>query len=358
MDVLVSAPSATNARVAFGKIRSKLRTYDDQLAERYRQIYADTSEASPLQLFLTDYSSMYVARVVSVTTDDCYSMAPAYYKDKSLEVESWFIISDIRRIAHKDFELVRDNVLSNFTTPHFDNHRYAIYGNQYLYPMQVEMVKLIEYFEYEDDSDYRYFSDIFKSVQYQEMKQKLIDFRFGNLFYGLHPNSQDAVVSAEIEYFENADDALYDFSSVVLKLSKAIEYEIYLFLRQTFSTLMEKESSLSLIAYSVQGREYVLSDILYSKPNMGTYKYLLKNDQIKSAVNTYIQDSSLRYFILSGITKAVFAVQNIRNESAHGEATPLSECKKIRHSAVGIGENGILCDLITFTHKSSELHKK
>jgi hypothetical protein len=357
VNMLISSANALEAKTAFGKIRSKLRNYDDPLTEKYQSIYAGVSDDAPLQLFLTDYSSMYVARVIGVTSEDCYSIAPSYYRDKNLEVEHWFVINDIRRIAHKDFELVRDTILPNLTTPHFGNHRYAIYGNQYVYPMQVEMINAIDYFSYEESSHYRYFTDIFKSESYHEMKKRLVDYRFGELFYALHPNSQDAIVSAEIEYAENSEDSLYDYSSVVVKFSKALELEIYLFLRQVFKHLMLKQSTLQDIAYSVQSRNFTLKDYMTEKPNLGTNKFLLKNELVQEAINSHIQSSPLRFFLFSRVGKSINAIQEIRNEAAHGQSTAQKECQKVRNSVLGIGENGTLCDLLIHTKILSDLEK-
>lgn len=49
-----------------------------------------------LQLFLTDYSNLFVAKVIAVTDEDMSEIAPEYYKEKRLDIEKWFIISDIR----------------------------------------------------------------------------------------------------------------------------------------------------------------------------------------------------------------------------------------------------------------------
>ena len=37
-------------------------------------------------------------------------------------------------------------------------------------------------------------------------------------------------------------------------------------------------------------------------------------------------------------------MQNIRNESVHGDATPLKACDEIRNEVIGIGRSGILSE--------------
>jgi hypothetical protein len=189
------------------------------------------------------------------------------------------------------------------------------------------------------------------------MKKRLVDYRFGELFYALHPNSQDAIVSAEIEYAENSEDSLYDYSSVVVKFSKALELEIYLFLRQVFKFLISKQSSLQDIAYSVQSRDFTLKDYMSNKPNLGTNKFLLKNEHVQEAINSHIQSSPLRFFLFSRVGKSINAIQDIRNEAAHGQSTTQVECQRVRNSVLGIGENGTLCDLLIHTKILSDLEK-
>lgn len=201
-----------DATVAFGKVRSKLRDYDHPFGNALQTIFKQVSSEAYLQLFLTDYASVYVAKVIRVLEDESVANAPAYYREISLNVESWFIISDIRRIVDNDFEHVRDRILGNMTALHCGDHHYAIYGNAYVYPIVIQMDDPIDYFEH-DDPRFRFFTEMFKSDQVLAMKQRLIDYRFGKeIFYALHPNSQDTIISAEIEYQENKHDPLYDFS--------------------------------------------------------------------------------------------------------------------------------------------------
>ena len=145
-------------KVAFGKIKSKRRDMINSHEAELEKIYEslNLSDQSPkaespkmpnlapqsldsdkyLQLFLTDYSNLFVAKVVAVTSDDMSEIAPEYYKEKRLDVEKWFIISDIRELVRNDFGCVRDDYLANFTV---SGHTYAVYGNAYVYPLIVKM---------------------------------------------------------------------------------------------------------------------------------------------------------------------------------------------------------------------------
>ena len=122
-----------NQKVAFGKVRSKLKNIEHNFQDDLENIYKSVDESNYLQLFLTDYSSIYVAKVVKITNEDLYDLAPSYYKEKNLEVETWFLIEDICEIVRNDFEKTRDEILANFTALNFGNHTYGVYGSNYIY---------------------------------------------------------------------------------------------------------------------------------------------------------------------------------------------------------------------------------
>jgi len=335
-----------NGVVAFGKVRSKLRDYEHPNQDVLDGIYEETSREEPIQLFLTDYNSIYVANVISINKTINLIKVPKYYEE--LEVEYWFVFDDLRLIAHKDFEIIRDKILSNFKATNFNDRTYAIYGNPYVYPMQITMKDEINYFNKEDE-DFKFYTNIFKSEEQLQMKQNLIDFNFGKKsFYSLAPNSQDNIISAEIEYMQNRDNLLYDFSSVIVKYSKAVELELYRFMKKVFTHLLEADKELENFPYSVQNRDYKLKDILIHKPNFGTYTYLIKSYEIKNAINAYVQNRTLRHFISIAVPSFIRTMQNVRNESVHGDATPLKECEEIRSEVVGIGKSGMIVEFGRF----------
>lgn len=330
--------------VAFGKVKSPLRDNSHPNEEKLKIVYKTVSRKNPLQLFLTDYNSLYVANVISVKEEKTKLIkAPSYYE--FLDVEKWYIFDDLRLLAVNDFQSIRDNILANFKATNFNNRTYAVYGNNYVYPMQVTMKEHINYFE-KEDVDFKYFTNIFKSKEQIEMKQNLIDFNFGEKrFYCLSQNTQDNVISAEIEYFQNKTNPLYDFSSVVIKYSKAVEYELYYFIKSICKYLISKNDLLRDFKYSIQGRDYNLEDILENKASYGTYKYIINSYEIKNAIHKFIYNNKLKFFILQDVVYYITVIQEIRNVSVHEGETSFSDCNKIRNNVLGIGKSGMLAEL-------------
>lgn len=199
------------SQVGFGKIRSKLN--DQEKQDSLEEIYKATNEKNFLQLFLTDYANLFVAKVIKVSKDIDESLIPSYYKEKNLEVE--------------DFSLLRDQFLANFIAP--NNHTYAIYGNNYVYPLPVRLKKERSYFL----DDEKHYLSVYKSKEYLMMQENFMRFVFGKrLFYLLHPDSINNIIHAELELLQSENDLLNDFTSIIVKYSKTLEHEIYHFAKK------------------------------------------------------------------------------------------------------------------------------
>lgn len=336
-----------NQKVAFGKVKSKLKNKEHAFQEQLDEMYKNVDESNHLQLFLTDYSSVYVAKVIAVSNDDLYDLAPIYYKEKNLEVEMWYVISDICEIVRNDFEKTRDEILANFTTPNFGNHTYAVYGNSYVYPLMIDMKYEIDYFESEDE-DFKYYPNIFKSDKFLAIKQNLVDYAFGSKYiFQFHPNSLSNIISCEIELQEHKLDSTYDFSSVVIKYSKTLEQEIYLFFKSLFKCLIQKNPDIQNIHYSIQGNDYIVQDIFTHKPNLGTYKFLLKDLTIKNGIEQYLE-RHIGFFIHKKLISYIFYIQEVRNETVHDKPATLNDANSLREKILGIAQESIIIELVKY----------
>ncbi|MGJ0342937.1 hypothetical protein NG769_10790 [Aliarcobacter cryaerophilus] len=116
---------------------------------------------------------------------------------------------------------------------------------------------------------FKYYIDIFKSPKYLELKQNLIDFCFSSKYiYSIHPESLTNIISAEIEFEDNKLDVTYDFTSVVIKYSKTMEKEIYLFMKELFKVLIKNsKDEANTLRNKILGvaDDSILTDILKYK---------------------------------------------------------------------------------------------
>ncbi|GAA6986526.1 hypothetical protein HpCHC71_08670 [Helicobacter pylori] len=334
------------SQVGFGKIRSKLN--DQEKHHSLEAIYQATSEENFLQLFLTDYANLFAAKVIKVSKEIDEGLIPSYYKEKNLEVEDFFIISDLRELVREDFSLLRDQFLANFIAP--NNHTYAIYGNNYVYtyaiygnnyvyPLPVKLKEERSYFL----GDEKHYLSVYKSKEYLIMQENFMRFVFGKrLFYLLHLDSINNIIHAELELLQSENDLLNDFTSIIVKYSKTLEYEIYLFAKKVLLKACAKDPNLYDLDYKVQGKSLILEDFFTQKPNLGSIKFLLRHEKIQ-----YHLEENLNRFINYPFSKSLNLIQNIRNEAVHEKALGLHEVKKLRNEILGIEGASLLKSILT-----------
>ncbi len=315
------------SQVGFGKIRSKLN--DQEKHHSLEEIYKATSEKNFLQLFLTDYANLFAAKVIKVSKDIDEGLIPSYYKEKNLEVEDFFIISDLRELVREDFSLLRDQFLAT----------YAIYGNNDVCPLPVRLKEERSYFL----GDEKHYLSVYKSKEYLTMQENFMRFVFGKrLFYLLHPDSINNIIHAELELLQSENDLLNDFTSIIVKYSKTLEYEIYLFAKKVLLKACTKDPSLYDLDYKVQGKSLILEDFFTQKPNLGSIKFLLRHEKIQ-----YHLEENLNRFINYPFSKSLTLIQDIRNEAVHEKAPSLHEVKKLRNEILGIEGASLLKSILS-----------
>lgn len=329
--------------------------------ESWAQLIEHTSRDNPIQLFLSDYANLYVCKVTSIAKEQP-AKSPAYYEQKQLDVELWFLITDMRELVREDFTSVRDNFLANFITLH-NNRTFAIYGNDYTYPLFITLKSKHYYFE-QDDPHYH---NMFKTPEQIQIRQHLIDYTFGSkLANALLPDSMESLINAEIEYLANRENPLYDCTGIVLLYAKSMEQEIIRFYRALFgilveyeSTLADVESPLAEITYSVHEIESSVQEWLEgrakSTPALGTTKHLRKCAQQVLEQwkydKAYKLDSSLSkhdisYFAGIKLGSFINTLQAIRNPAAHASSPSLTQASTLRERILGIGQESVLITLL------------
>ncbi|GAA7102134.1 hypothetical protein ID0213_05440 [Helicobacter pylori] len=242
------------SQVGFGKIRSKLN--DQERQDSLEEIYKATNEKNFLQLFLTDYANLFAAKVIKVSKNIDEGLIPSYYKEKNLEVEDFFIISDLRELVREDFSL--------------------------------------------------------------------------------------NIIHAELELLQSENDLLNDFTSIIVKYSKTLEYEIYLFAKKVLLKACARDPNLYDLTYEVQGKSYTLKDFFTKKPNPGSIKYLLRHERVQPHL-----EESLNRFINSSFQKSIGIIQEIRNEAVHKKAPSLHELEKLGNEILGTEGASLLKSILT-----------
>ena len=369
-------------KVAFGKVRSKLKdTLGSQKSQSENPLDLATIKSelhsqkaqdkrAYLQLFLTDYANLYVAKVDEILdkSQAPNEIIPNYYQQKGLNVEEYFIITDLREIVRDDFATLRDKYLAGFCTPDFGGHTYAIYGNSYTYPLKITQKNEVDYFC--DDfggqsrgeatkANKKYFLNLFKSAEFLAMQENLAHFVFGaNLLYALHPNSFENLIYAELEFSANKGDVGYDFSGVVLRYAKAYEQECYGFVKSLVEFLALKNSEVLDIEYDDMNKTKKVGDLLEFGGTLGSYGHLLG-----SAFSAYINEYDKRFgkyklsFFVRQVCQEIKSIRPMRNPVAHGEKASLNHANKLREKVLGIGCASSIAELLTMRLEMKKLLK-
>ncbi|MCX2716132.1 ATP-binding protein [Helicobacter sp. MIT 21-1697] len=334
----------SQGQVAFGKVRSKLRTNN---ADSKQTSHLD-DYICPLQLFLTDYENLFVTQVSRVCANlENPHIAPDYYQQ--LDIELWFIIEDLRELVRGDFAKVRDVYLANFTTPAYNNRTFTIYGNPYEYPLHIELKKPEQYFI----ESKTYYIDALQSSDFVAMKKRLIHFNLGDRFekHCLVSTLEDLTkAELEIEKYTLDKENGADCSHIIIFYARSFEQEMWEFAKILFSILSARNKDILEIPYKVQGINFTLKDIFENKPNLGTYAMLLSHYLIKERIDSLFDRNPLRFYLNISLPKHIKSLQKIRNTSVHQKKAHLQEALHLRAIMLGIGlalgESGVFGALI------------
>ncbi|GMB93420.1 ATP-binding protein [Helicobacter bizzozeronii] len=327
-------------KVAFGKIRPQNKNQEHKHPQTLERIYQSTNSKDFLQLFLTNFSSLFVAKVEVVQKDLEGVSAPEYYfsKDRKFSVEAWFIITDLRELQRDNFMIVRDEHLPNFTTPDYENRTFSIYGSSYSYPLAIEMKKEINYFE----EPQKHYPNVFKNAEFLELKERLIELNFGASAYKLHHASLDNIIYAEMEYQKNKQDPLYDFGPITLRYSKILEQETYALFKDLVRFLAQKNPKILDMRYFSNSKQAdkllstLLTDDYKDKPALADYRNIITLPSLQNPLLDLLS-SPTRLFLSKTLLEVIEIFRPIRNKSAHGnERTSLKEAQILRNEILGI----------------------
>ena len=401
-------------KVAFGKI-DKLTTMRERASKNARELdalFQATTSENHIQLFLSDYANLFVAKVTRIITaksasisdtesstnanidssadsnmdsraessaqptrqplatlpQELAALAPSYYTQENLPVSAWFLIEDMRELVRDSFLEVRDNYLANFLVRRDVDmsvdvperrdadapeswHTFAIYGNAYVYPLIIKQKYPLDYFL---DAP-RYYDDIYESEEFLRIKSELCRYCFDRrALDSMLGDTLNHIIYAEMEFQAHSDNPLYDFTSALVKYSKALERELHAFACELFSYLAMNAPEILDIAYEVQGRKHTLADIFAHKPNYGTYRYLFENPLIKPLIENDAENG-LSVFVYRALSMQIGKIAKVRNHGVHENPTNATNAQSFRAQILGVGTRGLIASLC---HYRTKLAKK
>jgi hypothetical protein len=346
--------------VWWGKIRSArrqeaLKHLHDILAVGADLLDEDGMATREVQLYLTDYRSLYVAHVAEITTDDPRedddaTHIPPVYLGKEVHCDCWFRLWDIRRLVSDDTPAVVDE-LRKLNNTAYHGMPVSIYGGMVDLPLIVTRPDGARYFE-EDVRD-----QLTGGVYWVEFdsehsgigatEKSLREDHFGeDLWARLDPGARTFIATAEKLYRDHRNDASFDFSPVVLGFAKAFEVQTNILLRDTLKRVKSHDRIVN-----IEGRSF---DAATDGPwSLGQLALIIaENREINDGLKKYLDGSGGKW-VAASLPAILDELAVSRNPAAHSASLDRESVRKLRNKYIGVGCEGELVRLARVARTAS-----
>jgi hypothetical protein len=331
--------------VWWGKVKSSNRQrppahLDDALA-----VSDQDDDYGELQLYLTDYRSLYVGEMFEVIGGDLPESerdhAPAYYRDASLSCDLWFKLGDLRRLVVDDTLGVVEE-LKKLRNVHYNDRPVSIYGGMVDLPLVVTRPDEAHFFDIaERDAlcDGRLWAEFDAELGsgIALTERDLRDNRFGeSLWYALDPGARVFVATGERLFRDHRADASFDFAPVLTSFAKAMEVQ---------SNTLLRRAALALPAASrlanVGGRTVDLA--AYRALTLGELARVVGGErELNEGLAQVLENGA---WFRAALPPLVAALADVRNRGAHAAIVDRATATHWRNRLVGVGCEGDLVQL-------------
>ena len=337
--------------VWWGKLRSPYRqaplphlgeilALDEALAE-------SEEDARELQLYLTDYRSLYVAHVGCITADEIRHSkgerryVPDYYYQLENPADCWFQLWDIRRLVVDDTPAVIAE-LRKLRNVHYNDQPVSLYGGMVNLPLIVTRPDGARWFDERTraqltgDRHWVEF-DAERSAGTGAMQKELRENRFGTAgWLGLNAAARQFIASGEQLFRTHRDDPGFDLSTALVDYAKGVEVQVNAVL------------SAALAGAPVDARranvDGVTVDLVADGPwTLGTLARVLGDSLPRHA---WLKKRLARGdWFVDGLPGLLDELAKLRNPAAHGREVTRAEVIEARDAMLGVGCKGWLLDL-------------
>jgi hypothetical protein len=333
--------------VWWGKIRSSRRQtalpHIDEILSLEKELGEGEGEAKrEVQLYLTDYRSLYVAHVGQITAEDVRddeedtSHIPQVYLSDSIHCDCWFMLWDIRRLVSDDTLAVVDELRKLRNTAYHDMP-VSIYGGMVNLPLIVTRSDGARYFEADvrdqltDGQYWVEFDGQHSGIGSTERELREDCFGEDN-WARLDPGTRTFIATAEKLYRDHRNDVAFDFSPVLIDFAKAFEVQTNILLKQALMRLKPLDRTVNLDGRSTdlaKAGPYSLGTLALILGQMDTINQLLKRQ--------FLTGGDWFTSSLPAILKDLAA---IRNPAAHAASLDRDTVRTLRNHYLGIGCEG------------------
>lgn len=335
--------------VWWGKVKSSNRQQPMAHLADARAVGDQPEEAGEVQLYLTDYRSLYVGELLEIT-DEALGEAeqghvPAYYREGGLSCDLWFKLADIRRLVVDDTLAVVEE-LKKLCNVHYNDRPVSIYGGMVDLPLIVTRPDGTEFFDPDERQALagerlwvEYDAELGSGIA--AVEKDLRENRFGAaLWQSLEPAARIFIASGERVYREHRSDAAFDFAAVLTAFAKAIEVQVNTLLRRAMPKLSKTARLVHLDDRTVDLSEHRALTLGELARAIGGEQAL--NEGLKGVLehDRWFRES------LPAIARAL---ADVRNPGSHFAVIDRATATHWRERMVGVGVEGDLVALAKVT---------
>jgi hypothetical protein len=333
-----------DVHVWWGKVRSANRQQPlGHLSEILALDAITSDDAREVQLYLTDYRSLYIAHVIEITADDVRldegSHVPRYYTERNLSCDCWFRLGDIRRIVADDTLGVIAE-LRKLSNTHYNDRPVSLYGGMVNLPLIVTRSDDATFFEPEARdalTDGRYWAEFdAERTGLGAIERELRDNLFGeSAWSALDPAVRGFIAGAEHLFRAQRRTPAFDFSGVVLDLAKACEVQGNRMLHRALRRAKPGDRMVNLGGRSVD---------LLGVPSLsaGELARVLEEPTLRPVLTRQLRDA---VWFTGQFPSVLREIARFRNPAAHSEPVGPDDAVRLRDHMVGVGCHGHLVQL-------------
>lgn len=318
---------------------------DDDIEQR-------RDKGNELQLYLTDYRSLYVGDVTEVSTDPSRSQGqiPRYYADKSLNCEAWFLLEDIRLLVSDDMPGTLLE-LSRLRNARYHDKPVSIYGGMTELPLLVTRADGARYFDLEERDAFTggrpwVVADAERSGLGALMQTLRDDLLGQRAWESLAPATRIFIATAEEIFRSHRHDPVFDFSPVLVEICKAVEVEC----RRVIPRLLA-DAPTHIAAMSVNG---LIIDLRESQTlTVGQIVRALAHEDERTQWLTKAHGARVQWLLGSGAA-VLDELAEFRNPAAHETVLRRERAQELRNRWLGIGSVGHFVELARLAEAFAE----
>lgn len=345
--------SADDVYVWWGKLRSPNRQaplphLDAILATETEQTRDDPGEET--HLYLTDYSSLYVAHLGEVRKEppsrQDRRVPPMYWqlskrlgKKHDPDVcDCWFRLWDIRRLVEDDTAAVAHEI-RKLRNVRYEGRSVSLYGGMVDLPLIVTTDDPVRYFDVETrkswtggqfwvefDAEYSGTGAIEK-----ELRENLFGQRAWN---ALDPTTRTFIASGERMFRANIRDQMFDLGLTLLEFAKALEVRCNALLHTALDDAPPGVRWFNRDGTSVDASEALLS--------LGELARYLSGRDVATYLCARLTNGG---FVSTELPLVIGEIAELRNSVAHGVLVEREDVMRWRNRLCGVGCDGVLTRL-------------